>query len=86
MAAATSATVTTHTFRLPGADAHLSIPDAAHDQKVEGDYDLEMMMLDGYVFSAQDSFSLIHLYFLCLSGAGRLAESDGHKKFCNFVE
>ncbi len=46
MAAATIA-VLANTVRPSGVDTHLSIPETAHDQKIEGDYDLEMMMLDG---------------------------------------
>jgi hypothetical protein len=57
MAAAT-VILSGQSFRPAGVDAHLSIPDAAHGQNVEGDYDVEMMMLDGYV-SHKKFFKLV---------------------------
>jgi hypothetical protein len=52
MAAAT-VILSSQPFRLSGVDTHLSISDATSDQKVEGDFDLEMMMLDGYISQNQ---------------------------------
>jgi hypothetical protein len=65
MAAATvNLLVHTGTFRLPGVDANLSIPDTGHDQKIEGDHDLEMMMLDGSV--SQHKFFHFVFSFNCI--------------------
>ena len=51
-------------FRLSGVDTHLSISDAASDQKVEGDLDLEMMMLDGYI-SLKKLLTLVFSLLIC---------------------
>ena len=84
MAAAT-VLLSAQPFRLPGVDARLSISDAASDQKVEGDFDLEMMMLDGYISHNYLCFFIVDLCFHCSPGAGKLAGLDGRKKFCKFV-
>ncbi len=57
MAAATVALLQADTFRPPGVDAHFAIPYAVQDQKVEGEYDLEMLMFDGCV--SVTSFSVL---------------------------